>query len=69
MTDGLLKRTAGRDRREVGLVVTAKAQPELKAIRLGVAWLNGELEKLIGRAAAQKLSRSMERLQRGLDDR
>lgn len=67
--DGLLRRVEGRDRREVGLKLTRAAAKDLRAIRVGLAWLDGQMREVLGPAAFREMTRSMVRLQRGLGGR
>lgn len=64
--DGLLKRVKGRDRREVRLKVTAAAAEEIKAIQIGLSWLDGQLLGLLGAAGFKATMRSMAKMQAGL---
>ena len=64
--DGLLRRVEGRDRREVGLKLTPAAAKDLRAIRVGLAWLDGQMREVLGPAAFRAMTRSMVRHQRGL---
>ena len=64
--DGLLKRVKGRDRREVRLKVTAAASGEIKAIQVGLSWLDAQLLGLLGAAGFKATMRSMVKMQAGL---
>ncbi len=64
--DGLLKRVKGRDRREVRLKVTAAAAEEIKAIQIGLSWLDAQLLGLLGAAGFKATMRAMAKMQAGL---
>lgn len=64
--DGLVQRVRGKDRREVRLKVTAAAAPEIRAVRIGLEWLDNEMLALLGAAAFRTMMKSMGTLQVGL---
>ncbi len=64
--DGLVQRVRGRDRREVRLKVTAAAAPEIRAIRVGLEWLDAEMLAQLGGPAFRAMMESLGTLQVGL---